>query len=164
MLKRIPTKRRTDGSSTRKTVETMKKQFSLAILLVLLFGACDKSVEPSGPLYRTWQLVQTQVGKRAPQLIASSERITIAFQPNGRIVYGRNGQDGSCCVPRRFNQKGRVLFVDGSTDQPEFCKYVDLACTDEYVSGSVEWTVVDVDSGQLVLQIGNKLLKHQPYP
>ena len=144
----------------------MKKLFLLVILLIVLFGSCnkDKAVDPAGPLYRTWRLVQTQVGKRAPQTIPSSERITITFQPTGRIVYDRNGQEGACCVPRHFEQKGRVLFVDGSTDQPEFCKYVDLACTDEYVSGSVEWTVVDVDSDQLVLQIGDKLLTHQPYP
>lgn len=145
-------------------VKSMRKLFPLASLLVLLFGSCSKSVDPAGPLYRTWRLVQTQAGKRAPQPIALSERITIVFQPSGRIVYDRNGQDGSCCVPRRFDQKGRVLFVNGSADQPEFCKYVDLACTDEYVSGSVEWTVVDVDSDQLVLQIGDKLLTHQSYP
>ena len=142
----------------------MRKLVPLASLLVLLFGACSKSVEPSGPLYRTWRLVQTQVGGQTPNSIAASERITIAFYPSGRIVYDRNGQDGSCCVPRRFEQKGQVLSVDNSTGQPEFCKYVDLACTDEYVFGSVEWTVVEVDSDQLVLQIGGKLLTHQPYP
>lgn len=147
-------------------MKIMRKTSILTTLLIVLFGACnkDEAIDPTDPLYRTWRLVQTQVGKRAPQSIGASERITIKFQPNGRIGYDRNGQDGSCCVPRRFDQKGRVLFVDGSADQPEFCKYVDLACTDEYVSGSVEWTVVYLDSNQLVLQIGDKLLKHQPYP
>ncbi|WP_461052608.1 hypothetical protein [Spirosoma arcticum] len=144
----------------------MRKLFPLASLLVLLFGACQKDgdVGPAGPLYQTWRLVQTQVGKRAPQVIDSAERIIIEFQPGGRILYDHNGRDGACCVPRRFEKKDQILFVNSSADQPEYCNYVDLLCASQYAFTSPEWIVVHIDTNQLVLQIGDRLLTHQPYP
>lgn len=78
-------------------------------------------------------------------------------------MYDRNGRDRACCVPRRFDRNGQVLSVDGSVDQPEYCNYADIFCTDEYAYGSGEWTVIQVDDNGLVLQIGDKLLTHQPY-
>lgn len=78
-------------------------------------------------------------------------------------MYDRNGRDRACCVPRRFDRNGQVLSVDGSVDQPEYCNYADIFCTDEYAYGSGEWTVIQVDDNGLVLQIGVKLLTHQLY-
>ena len=144
----------------------MKKLLSLIFLFAILFGACqkDKAVSPVGLLHRTWRLTQTQVGKRAPEVTAPTERITIEFQPNGKIVYNHNGRDGACCVPRHFEQKNQILLVDTSTDQPDYCKYVDIRCTDEYAYNSTEWIIVQLSSNQLMLQLGDKLLTHQPYP
>jgi hypothetical protein len=137
----------------------MKKLLSVFGLFVLVSGACrDDSLNANDALYHRWQLVQKQVGKKAPEAVKKTTYIT--FTATGQIRFEDNGSDGSCCIPRRFARNEQILTLDYTTDQPEFCKYVDLACFYDYL-GVAQWYIERVDADTLLLRTGDNLLVHK---
>ncbi|GAB3541828.1 hypothetical protein [Spirosoma fluminis] len=137
----------------------MKKVFAFVSLLILVSGACrDNSISSTSALYHRWQLVQKQIGKKAPEAVTKTTYIT--FTANGQIRFEDTGSDGSCCIPRRFTRNEKTLSLDYVTDQPEFCKYVDLACYYDYL-GVAQWSIERVDKDTLLLRTSDNLLLHK---
>lgn len=133
------------------------KQILLFLLITALISCQKKNVAPE-LLYNRWQLVQIQDTNGAPQKV--SNQTFISFGVDGKITYDEAGYNGDCCVPKRFARNDQTLMLDYSTGQPEYCKYVDIACQSPYASGP-EWVIKQLDGQQLVLQTGNKLLTHR---
>ena len=133
------------------------KQILLFLLITSLVGCQKKEVVLPDLLYHRWQLVQIQEANSAPKTVAKTTFIT--FTADGKIRYDETGYDGSCCVPRRFDRQQQTLVLDYSTDQPEYCKYVDLLCTSVYSPGP-RWGIEQVDNQVLWLLVGNKRLIH----
>ena len=134
------------------------KQFLLFLLITALTGCQKKAIGPAELLYNRWQLVQVQEANDAPQKVAT--QTLISFAVDGKIDYDEAGYKGDCCVPRRFARNNQTLLLDYSTGQPEYCKYVDIACRSPHASGP-EWVIKQLDGQQLVLQAGNILLMHK---
>lgn len=143
----------------------MKKLFSLAILLIVLFGACDKSVDPADPLYRTWRQTQTEYRDGRIVDYAITEFIIVTFQSNGLILYGADGRYAACCYPHRFKRKGNTLdFINvksiptPSVDNAEKCHLVDCL-----LQGN-SWQILTLTDKRLILETPFGNHAYQPYP
>jgi hypothetical protein len=144
----------------------MKKIFMLIALLVVLFGGCNKTVDPADLLYRTWRQTQTQYNDgRIVMLSNPSGYDIIRFRPNGTILYGTNGRYVACCFPHRFKRKGNVLdFTKVSSipvpevDDAEQCHLVDC-----FGPGNT-WQILNLTDKQLILKTHFGTATYQPYP
>ena len=108
--------------------------------------ACHKSdvtytaVDPIGPLYRRWVLVSSQDGY-------------ITFLAGGIILYGKDGTDGACCLPRVFVRQDSLLNFTNVPPRtiPAFVNTADCSAVRCAWHGD-SWKIISLTADQLILQ------------
>jgi hypothetical protein len=145
--------------------KTMKNTFISTTLLVVLFGSCNRAVDPADPLYRTWQhTTTTYPDGRIITITNAANYDIVTFRPNGTILYGANGRYAACCFPHRFKRKGNTLDFTKVTsipipevDNAGQCHLVDC------VGPGASWQILSTADKQLVIETHFGIATYQTY-
>lgn len=92
----------------------MKKLFSPAMLLVVLFGACqkDETIGPPELLYQRWQVDRTKpIGSDTWMMYNLDGIYDTEYRPDGALVHRKDGviQTAKCCSASRFERNQNVI-------------------------------------------------------
>jgi hypothetical protein len=124
---------------------------SLFLVLTILLIACQKDdIGSSSLLYQRWQSV--------------TDGSYVTFQSNGIILYGKDGSQNPCCLPRFFTRENNTLIFTGAPAKPLPANIVFTNCALVKCAGSPAWHIVELTSQRLMIDTGLVVATYQAVP
>ena len=126
----------------------MLKQLFYIFCLMTLTLACHSDIFPDNLLYRRWVSLPSN-----PITFISSPDSYITFLAEGVILYGKDGTDGTCCLPYFFVRQDSIINFKNAPVKPLPVKIKSVDCSVvRCASPGDSWKIVNLTSDQLVLQ------------
>lgn len=128
------------------------KDVLLIFLLTVLSIACQKddSIGLDNLLYQRWQ--------------TTTDSSYVTFQSDGTILYGKDGDENPCCLPRFFTRENSTLIFTGAPVKPLPTNIVHTNCALVKCAGYSAWRIVELSPQRLIIDTGLVLITYRAVP